>query len=56
MTELAVFQCALAFQKMPAVERLGKALADKLRGLGAATVLAPAMGGLVIGLIHRRMA
>jgi len=31
------------------VERLGMALADKLRGLGAATVLAPAMGGLVIG-------
>ena len=43
------FQCALAFQEMPAVERLGMALADKLRGLGAATVLAPAMGGLVIG-------
>lgn len=31
------------------MERLGMALADKLRGLGAATVLAPAMGGLVIG-------
>ena len=43
------FQCALAFQEMPAVERLGRALADKLRGLGATTVLAPAMGGLVIG-------
>lgn len=43
------FQCALAFQEMPAVEQLGRALADKLRGLGAATVLAPAMGGLVIG-------
>lgn len=43
------FQCALAFQEMPAVERLGRALADKLSGLGATTVLAPAMGGLVIG-------
>lgn len=43
------FQCALALQQMPTVERLGKALADKLRGLGAATVISPAMGGLVIG-------
>ena len=43
------FQCALALQKMPIVERLGAALADKVRALGAATVIAPAMGGLVIG-------
>jgi orotate phosphoribosyltransferase len=43
------FQCALALQQMPIVERFGKALADKVRGLGAATVIAPAMGGLVIG-------
>jgi orotate phosphoribosyltransferase len=43
------FQCALALQQMPIVERLGAALADKVRGLGAATVIAPAMGGLVIG-------
>jgi orotate phosphoribosyltransferase len=43
------FQCALALQQMPAVEKLGKALADKLRGLGAVTVISPAMGGLVIG-------
>lgn len=43
------FQCALALQHMPDVERLGAALADKVRGLGAVTVLAPAMGGLVIG-------
>ena len=43
------FQCALALQQMPVVERLGAALADKLRGLGAATVIAPALGGLVIG-------
>ena len=34
---------------MPVVERFGAALAGKLRGLGAATVIAPAMGGLVIG-------
>jgi len=43
------FQCALALQKMPDVEKLGAALAAKLRPLGAVTVVAPAMGGLVIG-------
>src|SRR5438105_6083154 len=43
------FQCALALQQMPTVERLGNALADKVRNLGAATVIAPAIGGLVIG-------
>lgn len=43
------FQCALALQQMPIVEKLGKALADKVRGLGAVTVISPAMGGLVIG-------
>lgn len=43
------FQCALALQDMPTVERLGAALADQVRHLGAVTVIAPAMGGLVIG-------
>tara|TARA_Y100001978_G_scaffold99190_1_gene88808 strand:+ start:186 stop:761 length:576 start_codon:yes stop_codon:yes gene_type:complete len=43
------FQCALALQDMPSVERLGAALAEKMRGYGPVTVLAPAMGGLVIG-------
>lgn len=43
------FQCALALQQMPVVERFGAALAERLRQLGAATVIAPAMGGLVIG-------
>jgi len=43
------FQCALALQDMPTVERLGAALAEKVRWLGARTVVAPAMGGLVIG-------
>ena len=43
------FQCALALQQMPIVEKLGAALADKVRPLGAATVISPAMGGLVIG-------
>lgn len=43
------FQCALALQHMPTVEKLGAALAAKVRSLGAVTVVAPAMGGLVIG-------
>jgi|SRR5579859_2125179 len=43
------FQCALALQEMPTVERLGAELARKVRPLGAATVISPAMGGLVLG-------
>lgn len=43
------FQCALALQQMPVVEQLGAALAAKVRPLGVATVISPAMGGLVIG-------
>jgi orotate phosphoribosyltransferase len=43
------FQCALALQQMPIVEILGAALARKVWMLGAPTVIAPAMGGLVIG-------
>ena len=43
------FQCALALQQMPQVEELGAALADRVRALEIETVIAPAMGGLVIG-------
>ena len=43
------FQCALALQEMPLVEEFGAALAAKVRHLEARTVIAPAMGGLVIG-------
>jgi orotate phosphoribosyltransferase len=43
------FQCALALQHMPTVERLGAGLARKVSTLGAVTVVAPAMGGLVLG-------
>lgn len=43
------FQCALALQQMPVVEKLGAALAARLQPLQAVTVVAPAMGGLVIG-------
>ena len=43
------FQCALALQRMPDVERFGAAIAAQLKSLGAVTVVSPAMGGLVIG-------
>lgn len=43
------FQCAQALQQMPAVEKLGAALAERVRDLDVQTVVAPAMGGLVIG-------
>lgn len=45
------FQCAQVCQRMDAVERLAELLVAKVRAQGIAfdTVLAPAMGGLVIG-------
>ena len=43
------FQCALALQDMPTVEKLGAELAAKVRHLQPRTVVAPAMGGLVLG-------
>lgn len=45
------FQCAQVCQRMDAVERLAELLLAKVRaqGLEFTTVLAPAMGGLVIG-------
>lgn len=43
------FQCALALQYMPTVEKFGAALAATVCPLGATTVIAPAMGGLVLG-------
>ncbi len=43
------FQCAQACQDMGAVERLAELLLAKLPGWQFQTVLAPAMGGLVIG-------
>ncbi len=43
------FQCALALQHMPTVERLGAELAGKIRQLRPETVVSPAMGGLVLG-------
>ncbi|MCX6909614.1 MAG: orotate phosphoribosyltransferase [Verrucomicrobia bacterium] len=43
------FQCALLLQPMPLVEKLGAALAAKFDAAGIDSVIAPAMGGLVIG-------
>jgi orotate phosphoribosyltransferase len=43
------FQCAQVCQRMDAVERLAELLVARLPGLAFQTVLAPAMGGLVIG-------
>ena len=43
------FQCALLLQQMPLVEKIGAALAAKFDAAGIDTVIAPAMGGLVIG-------
>ena len=43
------FQCARVCQNMAAVTRLTELLLPKLAGLEFDTVLAPAMGGLVIG-------
>ena len=51
------FQCALALQQMPVVERLGYALAQKVEKFETVTVISPAIGGLVIGqevARHRR--
>ena len=43
------FQCAQVCQHMPEVERLGTLLLARLSEIKFTTVLAPAMGGLVIG-------
>lgn len=43
------FQCALALQQMPIVEKFGAAIAQRVEGLKIQTVISPAMGGLVIG-------
>ncbi len=43
------FQCAQVCQHLAEVERLAELLRERLHGLSFQTVLAPAMGGLVIG-------
>jgi orotate phosphoribosyltransferase len=42
-------QCALVLQYPQHAESLGRALADRTRGLNPTVVLSPALGGVVIG-------
>jgi orotate phosphoribosyltransferase len=42
-------QCALVLQHPAEAEACGRAIAERVRGLGAAVVLSPALGGIVIG-------
>jgi orotate phosphoribosyltransferase len=42
-------QCALVLQHPQQAEALGRAIADRVRDLGATVVLSPALGGVVIG-------
>jgi orotate phosphoribosyltransferase len=42
-------QCALVLQHPQHAETLGRAIAERTRGLGATVVLSPALGGVVIG-------
>lgn len=42
-------QCALVLQHPVSAEKLGRALGETMRGLGANVVLSPALGGLIIG-------
>jgi orotate phosphoribosyltransferase len=42
-------QCALVLQHPREAEALGAAIADRVRDTGVATVLSPALGGIVIG-------
>jgi orotate phosphoribosyltransferase len=42
-------QCALVLQHPEHAESLGRALAEKMRGLAPTVVLSPALGGLIIG-------
>ena len=43
------FQCALLLKDTPVAARVCGALADKLRGIEAETVISPALGGLIVG-------
>src|ERR671917_2240387 len=42
-------QCALVLQHPPEAERFGRAIAEHFRGERVETVVAPAIGGIVIG-------
>jgi len=42
-------QCALVLQQPREAANCGRAIASRVRGLGAQAVLAPALGGIIIG-------
>jgi orotate phosphoribosyltransferase len=42
-------QCALVLQHPAEAEECGRAIAERVRGLGVTAVLSPALGGIVIG-------
>jgi orotate phosphoribosyltransferase len=42
-------QCATLLQWPERAERIGRALADRLRSAGASVVISPALGGVIIG-------
>ena len=43
------FQCALLLQHTPIAARVCGALAEKLRGVDAESVISPALGGIIVG-------
>ena len=43
------FQCALLLQHTPIAARVCAALAEKLRGIEAESVISPALGGIIVG-------
>ena len=43
------FQCALLLQHTPIAARVCGALAEKLRGVEAESVISPALGGIIVG-------
>lgn len=43
------FQCALLLKETPIAARVCGALAEKLRGVTADSVISPALGGLIVG-------
>ena len=43
------FQCALLLQHTPIAARVCAALAEKLRGVEAESVISPALGGIIVG-------
>jgi orotate phosphoribosyltransferase len=43
------FQCAILLQHTKIAERVCSLLADKLRGIEVASVISPALGGIIVG-------